>query len=176
MRAFKISAAVLAFLAFHGTGWTTTVLRLELPALVERADTIVQGRVERLDAQWDDTRKIIFTNIQIRVDESLKGTPRPIVLIRQLGGKLGSLNMSVSGMPAFRSGENVIVFLKRNPEPTYHLVGLSQGKYEITDDFATSNATGIDLVDRKNGKFSPSGLVKREPLDSFKSRIRSFVK
>jgi hypothetical protein len=176
MRAFQISAAVLAFLLFHGTGWTTTVLRIELPALVEQADTIVQGRVERLDAQWDERRKIIFTNIQIRVDEQLKGAAQPTVLVRQLGGKVGSLNMSISGMPAFRPGENVIVFLKRNPEPTYHVVGLSQGKYQIADDFATNNAAGLDLIDNKNGKVSAGGLVRRESLDSFKSRIRSLVK
>jgi hypothetical protein len=176
MKPLHIYATLVAVLFLGIPGWTTTVVRMDLQALVQESDSIVQGRIERVDAQWDDQKKTIFTYIFIRVHDPLKGEFRPNVLIRQLGGKVGDMNLSIIGMPVFRSGEEVIVFLKSNPtEATYHVVGLTQGKYEVKTDFAVANALGIELLDRKTGQIE-GGAFTREPLETFKSRIRSMVK
>lgn len=175
MKSYHVSAAIAVLLLISESGWTTTVLKMDLPALVQESDSIVQGQVERVEAQWDEQRKTIFTYISVRVLEQLKGEPGQVVLIRQIGGKVGAMNLSILGMPAFRSGEEVILFLKRNTEATYHVVGLSQGKYAIGSDFAVANVSGIELVDRKTGQVI-EGVISREPLESFKSRIRQLVR
>ncbi len=176
MKTFQTSTALLVFFLFHLTGWATTVIRMDLPALVQESDSVVQGQIERVDARWDDQTKLIFSYISVRVYEPFKGGPASTVLIRQIGGKVGPINLSVLGMPTFQIGEQVILFLKRNPELTYHVVGLSQGKYEIADGFAIANASGISLADRSTGEVAEGGPVGREPLETFKAKIRSLVK
>src|SRR2546423_12326316 len=90
--------AVLAALAF-----ATTVTKLNLEQLVQRADLIVQGEVQSIYTQWDDERHLVFTYISIRVDEPLKGERRGRVLIRQVGGIVGTIQMSIAGVPQFKS-------------------------------------------------------------------------
>jgi len=176
MKSLRLYATIVVVILLVVPAWATTVIRMDLQTLVQESDSIVQGRVEHVDAQWDDQKKTIFTYVFVRVHDPLKGDFRPTVLIRQLGGKVGDMNLSIIGMPAFRSGEEVIVFLKSNPiEATYHVVGLTQGKYEVADDFAVANASGIELMDRKTGQIE-AGLFTKQPLETFKSRIRSMVK
>jgi hypothetical protein len=119
-----LMAAILAAPAF-----ATTVVRLNLEQLVQRADLIVQGQVQSVHCQWDEERHLVFTYISIRVDEPLKGERRQSVLIRQIGGSVGTIQMSVAGVPQFKSGEMAIVFLKRQDDSTFQVVGMSQGLY-----------------------------------------------
>jgi len=73
MKPFHIFAAIVAAILFDVQAWTTTVIKMDLQALVVQSDSIVQGRVERVDAQWDDQKKTIFTYVFIRVDDPIKG-------------------------------------------------------------------------------------------------------
>jgi len=176
MRLFQITAAITVIVLFSISGWTTIVVKLDLPELVEQSDTIIQGQVQQNESRWDNQKKLIFTDVWVRVNDVLKGTPQTNVTVRHLGGTVGSINMAASGMPVFRNGEDVILFLKRNPETTYHVVGMAQGKYEITNEFAAVNAFGIGLQDKKSGQVIEGGTVSREPVEIFKSRIRRLVK
>ena len=173
---FRMLTPVLLLFLFTLTGWTTTVIKMDLPALVQESDSVVQGRVEEVYARWDVQLKTIFTYASVRVDDPLKGEPHQSVLIRQLGGKAGAMNMSIAGMPRFVRGEEVIVFLKSNPEGTYHVVGLGQGKYEIVNDFAAMNVSGVGLADRKTGKVVVDTIMSKEPLETFKSQIRRLAR
>src|SRR5437764_37397 len=129
-----LGAATLTIAFFAAISSATTVVRMDLPQLVQQSDSIVQGRVDGVAVQWDADRKLAFTYITISVDDPLKGERRRTVTIRQVGGKIGALNLSVAGMPQFRSGESVIVFLKAQADNTFQVVGMNQGKYEITAD------------------------------------------
>jgi hypothetical protein len=169
---FRIWGAVLGVLLFTLTGWTTIVIKMDLTALVQQSDTILQGRVEQVYAQWNEPMKTIFTDVSVRVEDTLKGEARRSVSIRQLGGKVGAMNMSIAGMPKFTSGEDVILFLKGNGEGTHHVVGLSQGKFEIVNDFAVADVSGVGLVDSKTGQVIEGVVVAKESLETFKSRIR----
>src|SRR5204862_3265605 len=127
-------AAILAAPAF-----ATTVVKLDLAQLVQRADMIVEGQVEAVYSQWDERQRLVFTYVSIRVDDPLKGERRQTVLIRQIGGTAGTIQMSVAGVPQFKRGEMAIVFLKRQDDSTFQVVGMNQGLYEIVEDLAVSN-------------------------------------
>jgi hypothetical protein len=172
----RICALALCTLLISSTASATTIVKLDLPQLVRESDSIVQGRIDNVYSQWDAQLKVIFTYVSVHIDDPLKGQPRQSVLIRQLGGKVGALNMSIPGMPRFNNGDEVIVFLKGNPEGTYHVVGLNQGKYEVIDDFAISNVSGVSLVDVKTRQVIDGPLINREPLESLKSRIRELAR
>lgn len=168
----RIGAAVVSVVLLAGMARATTVVKMDLPALVGESDTIVQARVTQEYSQWDAQMKLVFTYVNIQVEDPLKGDGRRNVVIRQLGGRVGAMNMSVVGMPKFNVGDEVIVFLKNNPEGTYHVVGLSQGKYDIVNDFAVADTSGVGVFDRKTQRLIDGALINKEPLESFKSQIR----
>lgn len=166
-----LMAAILAAPAF-----ATTVARLDMEQLVQRADVIVQGHVQSVYSQWDEARRLVFTYISIRVDEPLKGERRQLVLIRQVGGTVGTIQMSIAGVPQFKSGEMAIIFLKRQGDSTFQVVGMNQGLYEIIDDFAVSNVFGVDLIDSKTGEITNPLIGGRAPLEQLKTQIRELIR
>ena len=153
--------------------FATTVPKMELAQLVTTADSIVQGHVDSVESRWED--KLAYTYVSITVDDPLKGDRRRTVLVRQLGGKIGALNLTVSGMPKFSAGDQVIVFLKSMRNGTFDVVGLNQGKYEIVDDYAVANVSGLTLLDPKTGQLTDAGFVQKAPLEAFKAKIRGLV-
>jgi hypothetical protein len=168
-------AAVLAVPAA-----ATTVVKLNLEQLVQRADLIVQGQVQSVSAQWDEKRRLVFTTISIRVDETLKGESsafrRQPVVIRQIGGTTGTIEMSVAGLPQFKTGGRALVFLKRQDATTFQVVGMNQGLYEIKEDVAVSERHGLDLLDSNTGVVShPRGSV-RASLEKLKTEIRELLR
>ena len=170
MIGIALVAAILAAPAF-----ATTVTKMDLEQLVQRADLIVQGQVQSVYSQWDEGRRLVFTYISIRVDEPLKGERRQSILIRQIGGTVGAIQMSVAGVPQFKSGEMAIVFLKRQDDSTFQVVGMNQGLYEIVEDFAVSNVFGVDLVDSKTGEITRPLIGGRAPLEQLKTKIRELL-
>jgi len=154
----------------------TTVAKLNLEQLVQRADLIIQGQVESVYSQWDDQRHLVFTYISIRVDEPLKGERRQSILIRQVGGIAGTIQMSVAGVPEFKNGQMAVVFLKRQDDSTFHVVGMNQGLYEIVGDYAVSNVVGVDLFDTKTGEITKPLAGGRAPLEQLKRKIRELVR
>lgn len=172
LRAFLALVFSVAILA--APLWATTVRKMDLPELVSASDSIVQGRVDSVEARWESN--LAYTYVSVSVVDPLKGERRRSLLIRQLGGKIGSLNVTVSGMPIFRNGDQVIVFLKGQTGGTFNVVGLNQGKYEIVDDFAVANVSGLTLVDPKTGLLSDAGFVDKAPLEAFKTKIRGLVR
>ncbi len=169
---------VLATVGGFGGGPSlgSIVLRMDLDDLVENSDTIVQGVVEAVYSQWDGERNLIFTYASIGVEDPLKGERRRSLLIRQLGGQVGSLHMTVPGMPEFVAGSNVIVFLKDSGNGTFQVVGMNQGRYVIAEDFAVSSLTGIDLMDPKTGLVSGASSIRKVGLEDFKASIRELVR
>jgi hypothetical protein len=166
---------IAVLLLTAGAAFATTVVKMDLPVLVNKAESIVQGQVEQVYVQWDADRKLAFTYASVRVEDPLKGERRRTVLIRQVGGTVGSMTIHVAGMPRFSTGDRVIVFLKDQQDGTFQVLGLNQGKYEIVNGNAVSNLSGLDLVDPKTGRMVEAGLVEQSPLTEFKAKIRELM-
>jgi len=162
-------AAALAVPAF-----ASTVKKMDLQELVTVSDSVVQGTVESVETRWE--AKSIYTYASIRVDEGIKGGPRRAVLVRQPGGKIGSLNLDAPGTPKFKVGDQVVVFLRDRKDGTFDVVGLSQGKYDVVDNFAVTNVAGMTLVDPKTGALIEGGPVDKKPLEAFKAQIRGYAR
>jgi hypothetical protein len=84
--------------------------------------------------------------------------------------------MSIAGVPQFKSGETAIVFLKRQDDGTFQIVGMNQGLYEIVEDFAVSNLFGVDLLDSNTGEISKSLIGGRAPLEQLKAKIKELLR
>src|SRR2546429_4031139 len=103
---FALALVLLAVTFVHGT----TVQRLNLEDLVKKAHHIVSGKVRNSRTYWSDNGKLILTNYTIEVDETIKGRSPQTFELTTVGGKIGSRELHVSGMPSFEKGENIVVF------------------------------------------------------------------
>jgi hypothetical protein len=129
--------------------------KVELPEMVSRAGTIVHGTVLSNECREDD-RGAIFTYTTIAVAEALTGSvAEDQIVIRNMGGKVGDRGLRVSDIPVFEPGEEVILFIEKEPlvEETC-LVGWEQGKY---------SARG-GIVDRTG-----------QTVEEFKSEVRRLL-
>ena len=163
------SLAVLAgvFLAVAGLE-ATTVQRLALEDLVRKAHHIVSGRVRDSRTYWSSNGKLILTDYTIEVDESIKGNSPRLFPITTIGGKIGTLELHVSGMPSFHNGENVVLFTEASG--SYEVVlGMEQGKFNVENGEAFNDVGTLSFADGRPGK------PVRIPVQTFKNQIRSIL-
>ena len=146
----------------------TTVEPLALEDLVKRAHHIVSGKVRNSRTYWSANRALILTSYAIEIDESIKGRPPRALELTTIGGKIGDLELHVSGMPSFAKDENVIVFTESSG-PYEVVMGLGQGKFTLENGEVFNDVTGLSFP---NGR--PAKPMKL-PIETFKRQIRTIL-
>jgi len=156
-----------------------TVMRaMELSELTASADQIVVGDVVATESAWDSGHRNIYSTIDINVQESWKGeTPGDgRIRIRQLGGTVGDIEMTVYGMARFTPGERALLFLRQA-----RVVGMGQGKRLVHWDSAAKRWLA-DAPDRArvfgvDGQGRPHTAESKQPevLDRLRERVRAMV-
>ena len=149
---FVLFAALLA-VAAPPPASATQVMRLDTEALTGGSNDIVVGRVEGTRSYWNPARTKILTDVTVAVDQTVKGSGAPRLVLTQLGGEVDGVRTTVEGGPLFAPGEEVLLFVWRDARGRAQVNGLSQGKFEIARD----PATGARTVQR-----SLPGLVVRD--------------
>jgi hypothetical protein len=171
----------------------TTVVPPTFEEMAERADLVFVGKVVDSAAQWwgAGTNQAIFTQVDFHTEEVLKGIAGASVRLRFLGGTVKGVTLQVVGVPEFKEGDRVLLFVEGNGVQFCPLVGVYHGKFGVRKDAKS----GRDIVFMHDGKplrdFAEIGAgeeaqfgskraklsipVDREPmsLDDFKARIRA---
>lgn len=110
----------------------TTVRQMNFSEVVRDADVIAVGTVSSIDPVWDPEREIPFTDVTFSDTQVLKGETRRQVTLRFLGGPApNGLTLTISGMPQFQTGQEVVVFSIENSTDASPLVGWWQGVYRL---------------------------------------------
>jgi len=140
-----------------------TAVRMELPALVEGADLILEGRVLRRRGVLDPARERIETEYVLAVGRTFQGEPLATRTVRLPGGVLpDGRGMVLPGLPELAVGEEAILFLARADAAGMRMpVGLAQGRFRVV-----TSATGVrslvreqadlHLLDPRTGVVSPA--------------------
>ncbi len=176
----RLRAPVL-FLLIAGVVWPAAAVRaavlryLSLEDQCERAKIIVVAHAAGQSADWDDNRLRIYTDTRFEVEQTVKGGVAGVVTVRQLGGQVGEVGMSVAGSPMLAKGGRYVLFLDRRPDGKYRVVGLSQGCYPVLTDAGgkarvlpnMAAGSGARLLGRPQGQ-----AVSARSLDEFLARIR----
>jgi hypothetical protein len=140
----------------------TTLQKLSFDRLIEEADLIIKGRVEELKTRQVSDRRSMTTIVTVSIERQFKGPKMSLVSIEQPGGSAGDIVQSVSGLPEFSSGEDVILFLKRQRGGAFNIVGGKQGK------FTAKTQPGSKHVE--------DFAHRTEPLESFLDRLTTMIK
>jgi len=159
---------------------TASLLRaMDLAELTSDADQIVVGDVLSSESAWDERHRSIYSTIEMVVQESWKGSPpgNGRIKIRQLGGTVGQVEMTVLGMPRFTLGERALVFLRHA-----QVVGLTQGKRRVRWD-STNNCWMADVPERAGAikmelrrNMRSMETSQSESLDEVRERVRALVR
>ncbi len=105
---------------------------MDLPALITRADVIVQGVVTAQETVYDKGRERSLLRTTITVERALWGEPQEKLVVQQFGGTHEGITTHISGDARFERGERVVLFLKRGQGQVHYLTSMAQSKYRIT--------------------------------------------
>jgi hypothetical protein len=100
---------------------------------VDNAAQIVVGKCVRQHAEWDAAHRWILTYSTFTVEKTLKGMPVSEVTVVIPGGAVGDIHQDTVGMPAFREGQENVVFV-RNTRVGPTVLYFEQGAYDVLTD------------------------------------------
>jgi hypothetical protein len=118
---------VVAMLA--GSSAATTYIPPASRELLDTADAVVLATVSHLEsvATYDGSQ--IATEITLRVHEAYKGAKAGEELVlREIGGTVGSERQWLYGAPEYALGETVLVYVRKAPDGTLRTHHMSFGK------------------------------------------------
>ena len=158
----------------------TTVKQLSLEQIVRGSHRIMLGRCVSQETYWNKNRTRIYTATRFAVTEDLKGESRGTATVVTVGGTRDGLTQVVSGTPAFRVNEEVLLFLESGKSGHWILMGLSQGMFRIAADprgirTAYHASSGLHLIPASPESSPPIPIPSRVELDRLLSRIRHLV-
>jgi len=164
---------VLSWLA-PGISSATTLQRMSISDLSHAATLIVRARCTGNFTRWETGE--IWTLTSFEVQETWKGSPPAQVTVRLLGGRFGNLTSSVSGVPRFVAGEEVVLFLERTVAGDLSIVSWIQGTFRIARDRATGSDTitqdtaASEILDPSPTSRQQSA-IRRMPAGEFRSLV-----
>ncbi len=132
------------------------MLPMGLDELTTEADLVVHGRVESLLCRQEPSGRLA-TRVDLKLDETWKGAAADHVTLVLAGGTLGKRREVLTGQAEYKPGEEVIVFLKRNPAGEPVTLGLAQGKFTVWTDAATGRKHAFNLFHGQPAKLPPGG-------------------
>ncbi len=112
----------------------TVVVALGVDDLVHQSDVVILGVVERAESAWEGG--VIVTRATVRVERTLKGAPAQAIVVRRMGGVVGTVGQIVYGEAALAAGERTLLFLERR-RGGLGVTGMAQGEFVVTTDPAT---------------------------------------
>jgi hypothetical protein len=142
----------------------TTLVRLSVAQMSRVAHAVVRARCVENSTGWDAGEIWTFTSFEVQ--ELWQGSAPPRITVRLLGGRAGNLTSSVSGVPRFRVGEEVVLFLEKTPRGDFSVISWEQGTFRIR----RSAATGSESVTQDSASFATFEPATRE----FESATREF--
>ena len=172
----KFAALALVAISFAATApvLATTLKRMSLPDLSRAAHTIVRARCVANSTRWDTGEIWTFTTFD--VEEIWKGSAPAQITVRLLGGKSGNLTSTVSGVPRFAPGEELVLFLERTTAQDFSIVSWVQGTFRIgrdrttDEEIVTQDTAAFAVFDPASQRFETTG-VRKMPVGAFHSLV-----
>lgn len=158
----------------------SVVLALDLAQLVAHADHVVVVTAVSESARWSRTGRQIVTDVELRVEQTLKGPTRvgQVLVATRLGGTLGDVALQVPGEARLAAGQRALVFLEAS-DGELRFVGMSQGVLALAGSGAQTMALpgggGMALVERAEDGTLVAGapaLARGRRLDELAAEIR----
>ena len=169
-----LCAALLAAMCAASTARATTIERMSLEKMSRTAKVIVRARCAGNFTGQDAGEIWTFTSFEVK--QVWRGKAPGLIRVRLLGGRAGNLTSSVSGVPRFRAGEEVLLFLEPTPRGDFSVVSWEQGTFRIHRDratgreSATQDTASFATFDPVTRRFEAAGIRHASP-DALRARV-----
>lgn len=170
---FLVGVALVAIVAN-----ATTLARLQFYQLVQHSSAIARVRCLHADTRLENGE--IWTDTAFEVVQHDKGYLPSVIVVRMPGGKLQHLDSHVDGVPEFRPGEEVFLFLSGQPGRQFYIVGWTQGTFRIRKNLhtgiedVTQDSSDVPAFDPQVNKFTKAG-VKNLRMDRFLEKLNKEI-
>jgi len=161
-----------------GAANSTTLARMSVAQMARAAQLVVRARCVSNSTEWNVGEIWTFTSFD--VEETWKASRAANVssylTVRLLGGTVGNLTSSVSGVPHFVPGEDVVLFLESTPRGDFSIVSWVQGTFRIRRDLRTGQQIAIqdtasfDTFEVASHQFRATGL-RNVPIESLRAMV-----
>lgn len=175
----KLAAfALIAIIFSSRNARATTLERMSVADLSRAAHTIVRARCVAITTGWDSGEIWTFTTFE--VEEVWKGSASSRVTVRLIGGEVGSLKSTVSGVPRFSRGEELVLFLEKTAAGDFSVVSWVQGTFRIGhergtgSEIVTQDTAGYAVLDPVSRRFQPTG-IRGMRSDMFRALVAASV-
>jgi len=122
---------------------------VNLEQMTERAATIFAGRCLETTVALDPEVGLEVTTATFEVHRTVKGQLGSTVVVRMVGGEDRRARESIAGMPRFRPGDEVVLFLYApSALGLSSPVGLGQGRFAVITDKQGRKIAVNDLDNR----------------------------
>lgn len=154
----------------------TTLVRMQFTELAQEATAVARLRCLVSESRWEGGE--IWTETRFEVLEQEKGLLAGVATVRTMGGSAGRLHSRVDGVPVFRPGEEVYLFLWRRKGEAYSVLGWSQGTFRIGRnprtgaEAVTQDSAAMPVFDPQAREFRHEG-TRNLPVSVFREKLRS---
>lgn len=166
--------AFAAALAATPTLYASTIVAQSVEAMATEADAVVLAEVSAIDAQWHDG--VIVTEVQLRVLEVWAGDVNTSTLtLRHLGGTLDGVRTHVAGVDNYRLGEQVVVFMERSGDNSWHSLALSWAVFHREGAMVQRRTEGLTRIAPPGAREQAATVVDEPnsfPLTELRARVR----
>ena len=120
----------------------------DLVTIAQRSDVVVLARCTDVQSHWDETARVIVTDVTLTVERSFRGAEEPRLIVRTLGGRVGVVGMGASHAARFAPDTRIVALLRRSRfGPYLVLTSAAAGPLTVTDGPAGAQVTvGVDRL------------------------------
>ena len=157
----------------------TTLARMSVADMTRASSLVLRARCLTNSTRWASGEIWTFTSFAPL--DVWKGSARAPITVRLLGGRAGNITSHVSGIPRFRAGEDVVLFLQQAPNGNYSVVSWAQGTFRIGhargagSEIVTQDTAALDTFDPVTREFKPSG-IRSLPLDTLRTQVSTAMR
>lgn len=151
-----------------------TLQKLSFDEMVNHSTAIVRAKIGLGSGRQHGA--LVYTHHQITILESWKGSPASSMDVVVPGGQVGRLQQSVAGAPVLTPGSELVLFLWTSRSGLTHVIGLSQGVFQLERDAAGS--VMLNRAPITASLVAPNGRLVHDdgmtmPLSEFRTRVSS---
>ena len=167
-----------SFAASYSPTRATTLKRMSVADLSRAAHTVIRARCVTNSTRSDAGEIWTFTTFD--VEETWKGLAPAQITVRLLGGRTEDFTSTVSGVPRFSPGEELILFLERTPAQDFSIVSWMQGTFRIAhtgttgEEIVTQDTAAFPVFDPASHNFEAAG-IRKISLSTFRSLVTASV-
>jgi hypothetical protein len=160
---------------------STTLAGMSFDELAQKSSAVARLRCQSSKSYWDGGE--LWTDTSFEVVERNKGLLGASVTVRMLGGRADGFTSRVDGVPAFRAGEEVYLFLWGKAGEPYRVLGWSQGTFRIIRDARTgaekitqeSSSANFDERTRQSRADVQGGGIRGMGVRAFQEKLRQAI-